>query len=158
MTSNGYVEVLQVLEDHGWHWTAWDLHPYAGPRLISDWNYTPTPSFGKWVKLALAGKQPRHDLNAVTQDAGEVAATSHPGNSGPVGLFEAHGDVGEVRHGGLATVDAAAKAYTVSGSGENMWFGKDAFHYAWRQVSGDLASRPTSPFSATGLIRIARHA
>jgi endoglucanase len=47
--------VLQVLHDHDWDWTAWDLHPAAGPRLISDWNYTPTPQFGVWVKQALLG-------------------------------------------------------------------------------------------------------
>jgi hypothetical protein len=45
--------VLQALHDHDWDWTAWDLHPSAGPRLISDWNYTPTPTFGVWVKQAL---------------------------------------------------------------------------------------------------------
>lgn len=50
--------VLQALQDHHWHWTAWDLHPAAGPRLISDWNYTPTPSFGVWVKQALLGTLP----------------------------------------------------------------------------------------------------
>ncbi len=50
--------VLQVLQDHGWNWTAWDLHPAAGPCLISDWNYTPTPYFGMWVKQALLGTLP----------------------------------------------------------------------------------------------------
>jgi Tol biopolymer transport system component len=47
--------VLTALEDRKWSWTAWDLHPAAGPRLISDWKYTPTPTFGKWVKEALLG-------------------------------------------------------------------------------------------------------
>ena len=50
--------VLQVLHDHDWDWIAWDLHPSAGPRLISDWNYTPTPQFGVWVKQALLGTLP----------------------------------------------------------------------------------------------------
>jgi hypothetical protein len=53
--------VLQVLKDHeDWHWTAWDLHPAAGPSLISDWNYTPTPYFGAWVKQALLGTLPTY--------------------------------------------------------------------------------------------------
>ena len=51
-------EVLQALDDHGWDWTAWDLHPAAGPTLVSDWNYTPTPSFGAFVKQELAGALP----------------------------------------------------------------------------------------------------
>ncbi|HVU25220.1 MAG TPA: cellulase family glycosylhydrolase, partial [Opitutus sp.] len=46
-------EMLAALEEHGWNWTAWDFHPAAGPTLVSDWNYTPTPSFGIPVKQAL---------------------------------------------------------------------------------------------------------
>ena len=58
-------QVLEALERHGWNWTAWDLHPGAGPRLISDWKYTPTPTFGTWVKHALLGTLP-----AAVQPAG----------------------------------------------------------------------------------------
>ncbi|MHB1037581.1 MAG: glycoside hydrolase family 5 protein [Pirellulales bacterium] len=54
------LHVMQALEDHGWSWTAWDLHPSAGPTLISDWNYTPSPDFGVFVKQALAGTLPRY--------------------------------------------------------------------------------------------------
>jgi hypothetical protein len=54
LTDREWVEaVLKVIEENGWHWTAWDLHAAAGPRLISDWNYTPTPNFGALVKEAL---------------------------------------------------------------------------------------------------------
>jgi hypothetical protein len=44
--------------EHDWDWIAWDMHPRAGPRLISDWKYTPTAGFGILVKDALAGKKP----------------------------------------------------------------------------------------------------
>jgi len=47
-------EMLRVLEAHRWNWTAWDFHPAASPCLLSDWNYTPTPQFGVWVKATLA--------------------------------------------------------------------------------------------------------
>jgi TolB protein len=132
-------QVLQALEDHGWNWTAWDLHPAAGPRLISDWKYTPTPSFGKWVKLALEGTLPRFTPAAATPDAPKAESTPPRGDWGRVGLFQGHGDVGEVLHGGSATIDTGGKTYTVTGSGENMWLGKDAFHYAWIQATGDLS-------------------
>jgi len=46
-------EMIRVLEEHRWCWTAWDFHPAAWPCLISDWNYTPTPEFGVWVRQAL---------------------------------------------------------------------------------------------------------
>jgi hypothetical protein len=52
---NWLLHVLQALDDHHWSWIAWDLHPYARPNLISDWNYTPSPKFGVYVKQALAG-------------------------------------------------------------------------------------------------------
>jgi hypothetical protein len=58
--------MLQALHDHDWNWTAWDLHPSAGPRLISDWNYTPTPTFGRWVKQALSGTLPPYTPNSET--------------------------------------------------------------------------------------------
>ena len=45
--------MIGVLETHRWNWAAWDFHTTAWPCLISDWNYTPTPHFGVWVKQAL---------------------------------------------------------------------------------------------------------
>jgi hypothetical protein len=46
-------KVLDYIERHQLHWTAWDLHPAASPCLIRDWNYTPTPHWGTQVKRAL---------------------------------------------------------------------------------------------------------
>ncbi len=51
-------KVVDALEKHEWAWTAWDLHPAAGPTLVSDWKYTPTPYFGVMVKKTLAEKRP----------------------------------------------------------------------------------------------------
>lgn len=45
--------VIAAIDGHQWSYTAWDLHPAAGPTLISDWNYTPTSHFGVAVKKAL---------------------------------------------------------------------------------------------------------
>jgi hypothetical protein len=57
----------------------------------------------------------------------------------PVGIFEGHGDLGTVLHSGSVTFDKGAQSYTVASSGENMWSTKDAFHYVWKKVSGDVA-------------------
>jgi endoglucanase len=54
------LHVMQAIQDHHWSWTAWDFHPQAGPTLISDWNYTPTPDFGVFVKQMLGGSLPRY--------------------------------------------------------------------------------------------------
>jgi TolB protein len=56
----------------------------------------------------------------------------------PVGIFENHGDVGTVLHPGSVEYDAAEKTYTLSGSGENMWYTADAFQFVWKKVSGDV--------------------
>ncbi len=57
----------------------------------------------------------------------------------PLGIFESHADVGTVLHPGTASFDPATQSYTITGSGENMWFGMDDFHLAWKKVSGDIA-------------------
>jgi Tol biopolymer transport system component len=56
----------------------------------------------------------------------------------PVGIFENHEDVGAVLHPGSTTCDAAKRAYTLRGSGENMWSTQDAFQFAFKKVSGDV--------------------
>jgi len=48
---------LGYIYRHHLSFTAWDLHPAAGPTLVSNWQYTPTPTFGVLVKRALTGKR-----------------------------------------------------------------------------------------------------
>ncbi len=133
--------VLQALEDHQWDWTAWDLHPAAGPRLISDWKYTPTPHFGKWVKQALLGRcrvRLRRQAASAPATTGPLRSPGrHPAGvipARPVGIFEDHQDVGDGAPSRLGRPSTeAAGTYTVSGSGENMWAARDAFHYVWKK-------------------------
>lgn len=47
-------QVLDYINKHHLSWTAWSFHTGAGPCVISDWNYTPTPYWGAYVKAALA--------------------------------------------------------------------------------------------------------
>jgi TolB protein len=56
-----------------------------------------------------------------------------------VGIFEGHGDVGAVGHRGSIEYDPARKSYLISGGGENMWAATDAFHFAWKRMSGDVS-------------------
>jgi endoglucanase len=63
---NWLLHVLQAIEDHQWSYTAWDLHPHAGPRLVSDWNYTPSPRFGVFVKQMMDGTLPAYTPPAET--------------------------------------------------------------------------------------------
>ncbi len=56
-----------------------------------------------------------------------------------LGPFAGHADIGVVEHPGTVAYDAAKGTCTVGGSGVNMWFTADAFHYVWKKISGDIA-------------------
>jgi hypothetical protein len=55
--------VLKSLRDHDLNWIAWSFHPAAGPCILANWDYTPTPYYGIYVRDALEGRavavQPR---------------------------------------------------------------------------------------------------
>lgn len=71
--------------------------------------------------------------------------------SDPIGLFAGHQDVGTILHPGSAEYNKASDSYTLSGSGDNMWFGEDDFHFAWIRMSGDVALTADIAFvGATG--------
>lgn len=62
------------------------------------------------------------------------------------GIFTDHTDIGEVKHPGSVTYVGEKQTYTVSGSGANMWFKQDEFHYVWKQAKGDIALSATVAF------------
>ena len=69
---------------------------------------------------------------------------------GKLGVFEGSGDVGAVLHPGSVEYDAAKGTYTIAGSGENMWFAKDAYQFVWQKVSGDVELSADISFAGTG--------
>ena len=46
-----------MIQKYRLNWTGFSFHPTCGPNVISDWDYTPTPHWGIFVKDALSGKQ-----------------------------------------------------------------------------------------------------
>ena len=56
-----------------------------------------------------------------------------------LGLFENHADIGNTKIPGSVNYDTNQKSYTISGSGENMWFTEDAFHFVWKEMSGNVS-------------------
>ncbi len=73
-----------------------------------------------------------------------------------IGVFESHADIGKVMHKGGAAF--ANGTYTLTGSGENIWFKKDELHFAWRKLKGDFivttqvafVGKGTDPHRKTG--------
>ncbi len=86
--------VLQAIEGHKWNYTAWDFHPSAGPTLISDWTYAPTPHFGVWVKQALAGTLPFY---VATPSVAPVAPEKREDALGPDSLPQDGAPKGELK-------------------------------------------------------------
>lgn len=85
-------------------------------------------------------------LLACTFSAGLAPAETNPA----VGIFEGHNDVGTVLHPGSVDYDASKKSYTLTGSGENMWFASDAFQFVWKKISGDATLTADIGFLGTG--------
>lgn len=65
------------------------------------------------------------------------------------GIFNGHQDVGTVLNPGSTAYDPATQTYTVKGSGENMWFGRDDFQFAWKKMSGNVAISADIAFVGT---------
>lgn len=56
-----------------------------------------------------------------------------------LGIFEGQSDIGDVHPAGTTVFDKTANTYTLSSAGENMWKTKDAFHFVWKKMAGDIS-------------------
>ncbi|HKA57611.1 MAG TPA: hypothetical protein VKD28_03280 [Gemmatimonadales bacterium] len=68
-----------------------------------------------------------------------------------VGIFDAHGDVGQVRRAGSVSYNAQRQEYVISGSGQNMWGDRDDFHFVWKRISGNFTLSTRAQFIGTGV-------
>ncbi|MBN2713623.1 MAG: cellulase family glycosylhydrolase, partial [Planctomycetes bacterium] len=50
-------DMIGLIQKYKLNWTGWCFHPKSSPCILSDWEYTPTPYWGAYVKKALAGEQ-----------------------------------------------------------------------------------------------------
>lgn len=65
-----------------------------------------------------------------------------------LGIFEGETDVGATLHPGSS--EQRDGIYRIAGSGDNMWFTNDAFHFVWKKVSGDLSLAADVAFVGAG--------
>jgi hypothetical protein len=90
----------------------------------------------------------RSILLSLLLSTGALAAQTSPL---PLGIFQDHADIGTVAHAGSAQFDPALGAYTLTGSGANIWSTVDAFQFAWKQVSGDVVLTADVVFPNAGV-------
>lgn len=50
-------DLLGFIQQNRLHWTGWCMHTGSTPRLLLDWDYTPTPFWGEYVVRALRGEK-----------------------------------------------------------------------------------------------------
>ncbi|TRX24831.1 biopolymer transporter TolR [Flavobacterium franklandianum] len=55
-----------------------------------------------------------------------------------LGIFDKSEDIGTCLIKGSSVYNPEIQEYTMSGSGDNMWFGKDAFQYLYKEMKGDF--------------------
>ena len=68
-----------------------------------------------------------------------------------MGIFEQHGDIGACELEGDMEYCVDCQVYELVGSGENMWFDKDQFHFVWKKLSGDFIIRARVKFIGDGV-------
>ena len=55
-----------------------------------------------------------------------------------LGVFESACDVGTVNYPGSSVYEPLTGQYRLKGSGSNMWFAKDEFHFLWKRLTGNF--------------------
>ena len=76
--------------------------------------------------------------------------TLHISQAQEIGIFDNHQDIGDVKSEGSVAYDEEEQVYTLTGSGKNMWFGSDEFHYVWKAIQGDFILRARVGFVGEG--------
>jgi WD40 repeat protein len=85
-------------------------------------------------------------LTALTMTAGLPVLSQDYSKS----IFEGNADVGTCNIPGSLTFNGDKQEYVISGSGENIWFGTDQFHYVWKKTEGDFILRANIAFVGAG--------
>jgi len=67
------------------------------------------------------------------------------------GIFYNHNDIGAVKHPGKVSYHSIDQEYLIEGSGENMWFAEDQFHFLWNSIQGDFILRANVKFVGDGI-------
>jgi len=67
------------------------------------------------------------------------------------GIFEGNSDIGNVNHKGSVEFSPSDSTYTISGSGTNMWFNTDEFHFVWKKMAGNVSLGATIEMLGEGV-------
>jgi len=68
-----------------------------------------------------------------------------------LGTFQHSIDIGNPENAGSTSYDKNTQTYTVKGSGYNIWFDRDEFHYAYNNLEGDFILTANFEFVGKGV-------
>ena len=66
-----------------------------------------------------------------------------------IGLFDTQLDIGNPKNAGSCVYDGVTHTYTIKGSGYNIWFNRDEFHYIFKKIKGDFIATANFDFIGT---------
>lgn len=77
--------------------------------------------------------------------------TSAYGQDLSTGIFSASTDVGNPKKGGSSVYNSSDQSYTIKGSGYNIWFERDEFHFLHNKIKGDFILTANFKFEGKGV-------
>src|SRR5256885_2138519 len=89
-------------------------------------------------------------LSMLTVSLAVVAARA-PVPQSSLGLFQGETDVGQVTKRGSVPYAPGRDQYTLAGSGANMWFDRDDFHFVWKRIQGNFIVAARARFNGPGV-------
>ena len=72
------------------------------------------------------------------------------GQQSSTGIFQNSADIGNPKHEGNASYTTTDQSYSLKGSGYNIWFARDEFHYLYNKIKGDFILTANFKFEGTG--------
>jgi len=69
---------------------------------------------------------------------------------GSIGIFQNKTDIGNPKNGGSAVYSTTDQSYALRGSGYNIWFARDEFHYLYTKIKGDFIITANFRFEGKG--------
>ena len=70
-----------------------------------------------------------------------------------LGQFDGQTDIGSINLPGSCEYDAEQQAYSLTGSGADIWRNHDDFHFVWKRLSGDFIVTTWAEFLGVGTNR-----
>jgi TolB protein len=68
-----------------------------------------------------------------------------------LGSFKGQSDIGNTKLPGSVIYNPVNEEYIIEGSGYNIWFERDEFHYLWRKIKGDFILTARIEFINSGV-------